>query len=313
MVMPMKALSRNRYLLAAGLAVLCGAAAADCPLATSRYTDMDGNGFVLAFSPASGDSVLDLYRVEISHPRRGVLFALDFRYSIGDAQPMLVPGDRDSDEFHRIHFFDSALRCVEGDSAAPYAVVEGLGSADYHGPGQMGSVEPPLGTPIWKLEGCDASDATGGETQPATPQASALSSAESRTEDGLVSAYGDITGIGVRNGRRFLAIDYVELVSEEECKRRVAAGILDDLTADDCEVDSLRFVNQNPKVRELTVSDTARIRIPHPSRGNRTLSWTQLERLFDERSDATRELWDGLWQIARRGDVIERIDWVYTP
>ncbi len=67
---------------------------------------------------------------------------------------LLLPGGVSANEClleNSIYFFDKDLRSFYGDSAAPYAFVEGLRYADYYGKGDRGSIEPALGTPIWKF------------------------------------------------------------------------------------------------------------------------------------------------------------------
>ena len=152
----------------------------------------------------------------------------------------------------------------------------------------------------------------------APPPGSALStaplaSAERIDDDGSITAYGVITDLGIKEGKRFLRIDYVEWLSEEECERRVATGTVADLTDSDCSIDSLRVVNQNPRVREFSVADPVRIRVMRTPQRTETLSWDALTGIFRARAAERRELWDGLWEVHRRGPLIERIDWLYQP
>jgi hypothetical protein len=86
-----------------------------------------------------------------------------------------------------------------------------------------------------------------------------------------------------------------------------------DLDEADCEVDSLRYVNQNPELREFTVADDVQIAIVHPSRPTKMMSWEQFVKMERTRAEDMRELWDGLWKIYRRGEMVKRIEWVYTP
>jgi hypothetical protein len=172
-------------------------------------------------------------------------------------------------------------------------LVEGIGVADHNATGDMGSRQAP--------------------DPGATKEAEPLSSAERLAEDGRIEAFGHITALGAKDGHRYLSIDYGEWISEPECRRRVAAGTLTDLDESDCEVDALRYVNQNPRVREFEVAQDVEISIQRPSAPPRPMSWEGLSKLFRDRNEQTRELWDGLWRIGRRGKQVERIDWVYTP
>lgn len=175
------------------------------------------------------------------------------------------------------------------------AFVEGLGYADHNTTGEMGSPQATTSGPS--------------ETKESEP----LSSAERLAEDGRIEAFGDITALGTEDGRRTLSIDYGEWISESECRRRVAAGTLAGLDKSDCEIDALRYVNQNPQVRDFDVDQRVRITIQRPSAPPEQMSWEALSKIFRDRDGQTRELWDGLWRIGRRGRTIERIDWVYMP
>lgn len=145
-----------------------------------------------------------------------------------------------------------------------------------------------------------------------TEAAGRLSSAEWVTDDGRVAAYGEIQAVVEKQGRKFLTIDFGEWITEEECRRRVRAGSLD-LDEADCEVDSLRYDNQNPTLREFAVADDVEILIAHPSRPAQIMAWHEFAELQHVRADDKRELWDGLWRIFRRGNTVERIEWIYTP
>ena len=303
----------SRYvtvLWAISLALSSAALGATCPFEKSVYEDVDGNGFRLEFGPPKVDVVNVVYSATITHPQRGTVFDFDFRYTVGHAVALLSRRDADDGSAtRRIHFFDKHLRSISlDDVAAPYAFVEGLGSADWYRGGAEIARRIPIGTPLWKFTSCRESSAVPRQTG----STEKLSSAEWVTKDGRIAAYGDIKGIGEKEGRRFLRIDYGEWISEKECRRRVAAGTLN-MDESDCEVDSLRYVNQNPKVREFTVADDVEVVIPHPSRSTKTMTWDRFTEMRGGRSEDTRELWDGLWQIYRRDKTVERIEWAYTP
>jgi len=137
------------------------------------------------------------------------------------------------------------------------------------------------------------------------------SSEESAAGDGRVSAYGNIRDLGEKGGNRFLSIDYVEWISQEECKRRLKAGTLDPVETE-CDID-YHIVNESKRLRELGVADPVEILIQRPSRFPETMSWDELSRIWRFRDEEARELWDGLWQIRRRDGLVERIEWVYLP
>jgi len=299
------------FLFATGLALPVAVLAQGCPLERSAYKDMNGRGFVLEFAPAPGDSATVLYTVTIKHPKRGILFDFDFSYSQGIGESLLTPRGGGNTEFHRIHFFDEKLKSFDAEFAAPYAFVEGLGFADHYGKGELGSREPALGTPLWKFSQCKATQPDENSTETKSKEAGALSSAESVTDDGRIAAFGQIRDLGIKDGRRYLNIDYVEWLSREECERRVKSGALDPDEAE-CDLD-FHIVNQNERIREFGVAEGVEIAIQRPSRFPETLSWDELSKIWRHREDDTRELWDGLWQIRRRDDKVERIEWFYTP
>jgi len=45
----------------------------------------------------------------------------------------------------------------------------------------------------------------------------------------------------------------------------------------------------------------------------KSMTWDQFADMLRARTESTRELWDGIWHIYRRGDLIDGIEWVYTP
>ena len=291
-----------------------------CPLEKSVYQDLDNKGFLLEFGPPYDNGVRNVHSATITHPKRGTVFEFNFMIGMGYAAPFLTLRGADGDlskSFH-LHFFDKNLRSMELDKfALPYAFIDGLGPADWYGvQADTTARKVPIGTPLWRFAHCRQSTNSPGANAANTRTGSGetLSSAESITSDGLITAYGEINDVGNKDGRRFLRIDYGEWISEKECKRRVNAGTLD-LDEADCEVDSLRYVNQNPKLREFTVADDVQIAIPHPtpSRSNKMMSWEQFVKMERTRTEDMRELWDGLWKIYRRDKMVERIEWVYTP
>ena len=291
-----------------------------CSLEKSVYQDLDSKGFLLKFGPPHDNGVRNVHSATISHPKRGTVFEFDFMIGMGYAAPFLTLRDADGElakPFH-LHFFDKNLRSMELDKfALPYAFIDGLGPADWHGvQADTTARKIPIGTPLWRFTRCSELTNTPGANT-ASKQAGAtgkLSSAESITSDGWIAAYGDLKDVDNKDGRRFLSIDYGEWISEKECKRRVKAGTLG-LDEADCDVDSLRYVNQNPKLREFTVADDVQIEISHPStsRPTKMMNWDQFVKMKRTRADNTRELWDGLWKIYRSGKIIKRIEWVYTP
>ncbi len=291
-----------------------------CPLEKSVYQDLDNKGFLLEFGPPHDNGVRNVHSATITHPRRGTLFDFNLMFGMGYAAPFLTLRDADeelSKPFH-LHFFDKNLRSMELDkSALPYAFIDGLGPADWYGvQADTTARKIPIGTPLWRFVRCSESTNTPGANAANKRAGSTetLSSAESIASDGQITAYGEIKDVGNKDGRRFLSIDYGEWISEKECKRRVKAGSLN-LDEADCEVDSLRYINQNPKLRQFTVADDVQIVIPHPSpsRPTKKMSWDQFVKMERTRSEDTRELWDGLWKIFRSGKIIKRIEWAYTP
>lgn len=312
---------KNLSAFLAGCLVLSAAVAkADCSLDRGIYQDLDGNGFTLEFSDPSGEPSDALYAVAIRHPQRGVVFDFDFRYSNGYVEALLVARDEDENEaYHRLHFFDrdfTSIPPAAGDFAPAYALAEGLGYADYYGTGDQGQREPALGTPMWRFARCKAAGekTTAVPTpagQPTAAEPGRLSSAERREDDGRISAYGYVSDLRIKDGRWYLSIDYVEWLSQEECQRRVRAGVLD-WDAAECEAE-VRIVNTNPELRKFALGKSVAIIIKYPERPVSTLSPQKLSEVWHAPSDETAELREGLWQILRRGNVVERLEWVYVP
>jgi hypothetical protein len=138
-----------------------------------------------------------------------------------------------------------------------------------------------------------------------------LSNAEWMTDDGRVATYGYIKSLGVKDGKRALRIDYAEWLTEDECRRRVRSGTLK-WAEDDCETE-VRIVNDNPHVRNFTVSLGVEITCQYPDQPAKRLSWEQFTEIWHKRSKGTRELREGLWKIERRDNVVERIEWIWLP
>jgi len=43
------------------------------------------------------------------------------------------------------------------------------------------------------------------------------------------------------------------------------------------------------------------------------MTWDEFVKMQRTRPEDARELWGGPWQIQRRGNIVERIEWVYMP
>ncbi len=288
---------------------------ADCALKDSVYEDADGKGFQLEFGPASGASASVTHTAVLKHSKRGTVIELNFTVGPGSAQAFLSPrAEREGGKAHRIHFFGIDLRSADWVERAPeYLFVEGLGPEGYSSHRGKGGRDAVLGNPMWKLVRCrdfsmDQKVLPLQSTKPAEEQ---LSSAEWMTDDGRIAAYGYIRSLGVKDGKRFLKIDYVEWLSESECRRRVRAGALK-WAEDECETE-VRIMNENPHVRRFAVSTGVEITCQYPDQPVKLLSWEKFTGMWRTRAKETRELRDGLWKIERRDSVVERIEWVWLP
>jgi hypothetical protein len=287
---------------------------AGCPLADSIYEDADGNGFQLEFRPASGKAANVTHTAIIKHPKRGVLFEFNVSTASGFAETLLSPKNgKGGEEAHRIHFFGKNLESADWDESAPeYAFIEGLGYADYYGNQDKGGREVTLGNPMWKFTLCRKTSQEKAERplQP-SPEPKKLSSAEWIDDGGRIAAYGIIKSLGIKEGKPYLGIDYVEWLSEEECRRRIKAGTLK-WDEDECEVE-VRILNENPLIRSFSVSRDVEIICQYPDQPPKSLSWHNLTEIWRARTRDTEELREGLWKIERRDGVIERMEWVWLP
>ena len=288
-------------------------ATADCLLEDSIYEDADGREFLLEFGPASAQMANVTHTATIRHPRRGAIFEFNFSTGTALAQAFLSlrMGSAEPEE-HRAHFFDKDLRSATwDDSAPPYAFVEGLGYADYYGNRDKGSRDVVLGNPMWTLARCRTSPTDIGADAAQTTPTRVLSSAEPVADGGLIAAYGFIRDLGAAGGQQYLRFDRVEWLSEDECRRRVNAGILN-WNAEDCDND-VRIFNEDDEAVNFDVSDNVEIAYQYPRQTPRTLSWEALAGTWRARTPDTGDLWDGLWRLYRRDGMVERIEWVWLP
>ncbi len=285
----------------------------ECLLENSVYEDADHHEFQLEFGPASGKKADVTHTVMIKHPKRGIIFEFNLSFGMGFAGAFLSPKEeREETKNHRIHFFDEELKSADWEEGAPpYAFIEGLGFADYYGK-DTGGREFILGDPMWKFARCRTARPEQIIGSPQTGPTQQLSSAEWIAGGGHIAAYGNIKDLsGKDEGRRYLHIDYVEWLSEDDCRQRVKSGVLQ-WDIDECDLE-VRILNENPQVRKFTVADDVRIIYHYPGQPARTMTWDRLTVFWQERAEDTRELWDGLWKIHRRDGVVEMMEWIYLP
>ena len=107
---------------------------------------------------------------------------------------------------------------------------------------------PTTSAPITTTPTTAGSTTTTSASGPTTTEQ--LSSAETRLPDGTIKGMGYIDKVWVKDGVRYLSIDYAEMLSGEEAKQ---AAIEDGLIKPGEDLDNDYYIrNQNPKKREFT-------------------------------------------------------------
>jgi hypothetical protein len=146
-----------------------------------------------------------------------------------------------------------------------------------------------------------------------TTTTEALSSAETLLPDGTIKGMGYIDAVWEDGGVRYLSIDYVEFLSGEEAiQAAIEAGYIqpgEDLPND-------YFIrNENPKLREFTVSPS--VAITTSTRGGvmeQLATWAEFLSFFsDSPPEDASWLVEVPWWIIRDGQEIIQIDEQYLP
>lgn len=130
---------------------------------------------------------------------------------------------------------------------------------------------------------------------------------EDDLNDGRVAKMGSLTRLWEEGGRRYLEFDYMEEISQEDCRWLVQAGVDGER---DCEHDG-QISNTNPLLRIFEVSPGVEISQQAPRIVSGDLSWERLVQMWRDKSKPYYPL--GPWRIVRRGNRVEHLELLYTP
>jgi len=140
-----------------------------------------------------------------------------------------------------------------------------------------------------------------------------LSSAETRLTNGHIKAMGFIDKVYVKDGKRYISIDYAEMLTGPEAvAAAIAAGFLspgEDLPND------YWIRNDNPQKRTFQVSDSVAITTSTWYGGmEQPVTWAQFKSFWNATppADATH-LREVPWWIERDGPLVVKIDEQYLP
>lgn len=155
-------------------------------------------------------------------------------------------------------------------------------------------------------------------TESTTTTTEALSSAETRLANGHIKAMGFIDKVYLQDGKRYISIDYAEMLSGQEAiDAAIAAGEIapgEDLPND-------YFIrNTNPQKRVFEVSDSVAIttstRWVSGDDMNAPCTWNDFKSFWGPESaltDDEKHLKNMPWWIERDGQVVVKIDEQYLP
>ena len=146
-----------------------------------------------------------------------------------------------------------------------------------------------------------------------TTTTEALSSAEILQPDGTIKAMGYIDKVWEAEGKRYIRIDYAEMLTGDEAKK---AAVADGVIGPGEELDNDYYiVNDNPKKREFTVSASATFAtstfggvMDQPS------TWAEFKSFWSAAPpDGAEHLHDMPWWIVRAGTEVVSIAEQYLP
>jgi|WetSurMetagenome_2_1015567.scaffolds.fasta_scaffold27347_4 hypothetical protein len=140
-----------------------------------------------------------------------------------------------------------------------------------------------------------------------------LSSAETRLPDGTIKGMGYIDTVWVKDGVRYLSIDYAEMLSGEEAKQ---AAIEDGLIKPGEDLDNDYYIrNQNPKKREFTVAAGVTIATQTREGGfDQPATWEEFLSFWGPKpAQDANHLKDMPWWIIRDGNQVIDISEQYIP
>ena len=141
-----------------------------------------------------------------------------------------------------------------------------------------------------------------------------LSTAESRLANGHIKAMGFIRKVWEQGGKRYISIDYAEMLTGQAAiEAAIAAGEIqpgEDLPND------YYIRNTNPALRQFQVSDTAAI-TTSTWQGvlNKPVTWAEFTSFWSPTppDQEAAYLKDSPWWIERDGQTVVKIDEQYLP
>ncbi len=140
-----------------------------------------------------------------------------------------------------------------------------------------------------------------------------LSSAETRLANGHIKAMGFIDKVYVKDGKRYISIDYAEMLTGAAANAAaVAAGFIE--PGEDVPNDYW-ISNTNPQKRVFEVSDTVPITTSTWNGGmDQPVTWAQFKSFWSASPpvDATH-FHEVPWWIERNGPLVVKIDEQYLP
>jgi hypothetical protein len=146
-----------------------------------------------------------------------------------------------------------------------------------------------------------------------TTTTEALSNAEILQPDGTIKVMGYIDKVWEKDGKRYISIDYAQMLSGEEARQ---AAIADGVIGPDDELDNDYYiVNENTKKREFTVSDSATFTtstlggvMEQPA------TWAEFKSFWSATSpEGAEHLKRMPWWIVREGTVVQSVEEQYLP
>ena len=141
----------------------------------------------------------------------------------------------------------------------------------------------------------------------------ALSSAETRQADGTIKGLGYIDKVWVKDGVRYLSIDYAQLYFGQGA---VDAAVEDGYIKKGESLDNDYYIrNQNPKKREFTVAAAVTIKTQTRAGGfDQPTTWEDFLSFWGPNlPEDDAHLKDSPWWIVRNGNEVIDINEQYLP
>jgi hypothetical protein len=157
-------------------------------------------------------------------------------------------------------------------------------------------------------------------TSESTTTTEVLSSAEKRLSNGHIKAMGFIDKVYIKDGKRYLSIDYAEMLGGQAAiDAAIKAGYIqpgEDLPND------YWISNENPQKRVFEISDSVAITTstrwvdPGEDQMGAPCTWTDFKSFWGPASalgESETQLHASPWWIERDGQVVVKIDEQYLP